>query len=321
MLHVNVREQFLRRDLKLFQEWADINRETGQKKVTSEQLNGYKLRISRAWINLQNGTVLKEPAYPAYQNALEIISKNNALWRPMNDGVFWWPILDAQPQNIGGLWGILVPDYSQIKNAFKVGINLSNIPVFDPQLGRQGLIVEDIIHLIEAPEFRLSPAEKINWYSEFIFKLFDTFGPQTMSSAFMQTCLLGSYKAPRKMAITNNFFINAKNAYMTGRIKMEDYRLMVEGYAKSFEHWRAVGSIYATASLCVAAEYEGSNPLRNLSNMRHAFEGKITPDDAIEYYGRNNSLTRPIAEMVKASHSLKSIENPSMRELLTIGGR
>ncbi|MBI4438547.1 hypothetical protein HY640_01285 [Candidatus Woesearchaeota archaeon] len=169
-------------------------------------------------------------------------------------------IIDAQPQNIGAMWGMTFPDadmiISRLMNGYPRVIpkKPTAIAVFDPQ-PRTGLKLEDALHLIWAEELHLPAEKRIEFVERAITALFSD-REDLLPSAPLVAALMGTYKGMRKAYIVAEFVRNVTRSFHTGKIPLNDYKNFLETYSRSFLNWQRLSLDFASAALYVAQEFK-----------------------------------------------------------------
>ncbi|GEM_PF-4902849 len=313
---------FLERDLQMFREWYDAPMNQVVNPSTIEaSIEDYRGRISQSWTALAKDSGLAPREFAttisAYQQLISLLGEGRTkYWGTMTDAKYWGVIVDAQPQNIGGLWGTLLPTADGIirdiltdEGGVRKG-ELEYIAVFDPQR-RVGSKSEDLVHLLDSYEFSMPEADRVSWYGTYLRGLLGD-DEKTLSTGLMKQLIVATYKGARKPYVVGLYVDNARHAFETCRINENEYVGLLRNYSAMFEHWREVGIRYSIATLNMA-RYVASHPAHRFTDLLTALQNEFS-GTGIDYSGQHMPRDRVLTTLeavAETSENLRRIVNPA----------
>lgn len=178
---------------------------------------------------------------------------DNGPWISLKNPSLWGTILDAKPENWGvGKRGNNTPSVNELLKYFRAGVKdvsgylFYRMAVFDPQYGRVGSKLEDVVHLLEHPSMHFEGDEKAFWIDRFISELFEK---DAVRDAFLAYMVFGVFKGIRKPYKVLVYSSNSKTAYDRLGLTTDEYERQIEEYASDFVHWQGIGAEYSNALL------------------------------------------------------------------------
>ncbi|MBI2133475.1 hypothetical protein HYU11_02220 [Candidatus Woesearchaeota archaeon] len=311
--YVPVAEFFLERDLEVFRQWHGLEINKVHDQIVQGGLPVYRRRAQETLEILASlapkeiQSALTGPAKFAYVDLIDEMTATRHPWRSMAETRFWRLMMDSTLQNLGGLWGIFLPTYQQIREHMfsdgKLNPNLLEVvPVFDPQLDRPGLMIEDLVHFLNSYEWTNMPeGAMVHRTEKYLTGLYEE---RDISSSVVHLALMNAYKAPRKMAIIDRFVGNARDRYNQGTLKTSYYRSLLHGYESAFEHWRKLAVAAPTIAYYVMSEFRD-----DFSHNFKIFKGAMHEPAPTTYSGST------VSKLIKYSVLFDRVNNPATSEL------